>query len=438
MRRDSGPPKRTRRHLLRGAGLGLGGFFAGCVGGRGGGGASGGGDPDGTDGTPNSGDGISTHTRTELDAEAYVYNGGPELPYLDAAQFPQRRVSSYYVALLTETEHAERLSAAWEGDEEAETFAADTDFDSSALVVMQNRSSSSHPDYEVATAERMGGGVSLMLRRPGNATTSDIITENVLVRVPKGDPEPRFATVRLDEGAGTTFSTEGKFDRSALENPVDLVYRNRDCEEHRLVVDATIDDELVLSRQLTLSSGGVRVVRAALTEAATYSVRTRDVSGGSETTAGVELDGSDDPAAVVTEITGDGSFVQSTPDETPDFGPAECEASSLPYESSDPSENVASPVGLRYVSLAETSELDLRVVVRDGDRTVVDRTVTLSGKTKADLTDGGLIAKKGTYDLSVAADGEVVAEERWVVDEAGDDASVVVERDRRVQVAVPN
>lgn len=385
--------------------------------------------------TPGSG---STPTGTEATVTGTLTaNGTPELVRLDAP-FAQRTVGGFYLAVATEASHGERIATALEDDEagsEAPAFLRETDYDAASVVCVQEAGSSSVPDLELVSARVSGEAVTLAARYPGTAGTDDITTDLLFVRV--AHPTARHATVGItpQRGDTTRFSTVGRYGRELLDEPRPLVVRNRDCESHPVRVTATVDKELVAETPRWEPSPPASVVRygAFLREAATHTLRAslgRDASA--ETTLATAT-GADDPKGVLVDISGDGTLsVETRPvEDLPDRARGECEAASLPYESSDPSENVAEPARLEWVNRSG-ADRQLDLAVHDGDRTVVERDVALAAGGKGQTE--ALVAKRGVYDTRLLLDGR---EERvdWQVDESGDDLQVMVEADGSLAVA---
>lgn len=412
-----------RQYLTLAGGLLAG--LAGCTDGPADGGSSPAGSP-----TPTGTEATVTGTLTA--------NGTPDIDRLDAP-FAQRAVGGYYLAVATAPGHGERLATALEGPEsrsEASAFLRGTDYDAASVVCVQEAQSSSVPDLELVSARVAGEAVTLTARYPGNAGTDDITTDLLLVRV--AHPEVVHATVGVTGQTGTTtrFSTVGRYGRPQLAAPRPLVVRNRDCESHHVRVTATVDGELVAEAPRTTSYPPAAVVRhgAFLREAATHTVRaSRGRDSSAETTIATATD-ADDPQGILVDVAGSGALtVETRPvDVLPDTAGGECEASSLPYESSDPSENVADPARFEWVNRSG-ADRRLRLVVRDGERAVVDRHVAMpaGGKGKTE----GLVAKRAVYDTSLTlAEGEGRRVD-WQVDEAGDDLQVMVEADGSLVVA---
>jgi hypothetical protein len=390
------------------------------------------------DGSSSPTDTSPTPTGTEATVTGTLTaNGTPDLGRLDAP-FAQRAVGRYYLAVATAPEHGERLASALAGDEagsEAPAFLRGTDYDAASVVCVQEAGSSSVPDLELVSARVAGEAVTLAARYPGTAGTDDITTDLLLVRV--AHPAVRHATVGItpQRGDTTRFSTVGRYGWELLDEPRPLVVRNRDCESHPVRVTATVDGELVAETTRPEAYPPASLVRdgAFLREAATHTVR---ASMGRDTAAKTTLStetGADDPQGVLVDVSGDGTLsVETRPvKDLPDRASGECEAASLPYESSDPSENVDRAARLQWRNRS-AADRELELLVRDGDRTVVSRDVALAaggkGRTEA------LVAKRGVYDTRLALDG---TERRvdWQVDEAGDDLQVLVEADGSLTVA---
>jgi hypothetical protein len=416
-----------RRHYLTLAGGALA-ALAGCT------------DLDGGDGG-----GGATPTETPAGQQAtatgtLAANGTPALGRLDAP-FAQRAVGRYYLAVATAQDHGERLATAMEASEggresEAPAFLRETDYGGASVVCVQEALSSSVPDLELQSARIDGAAVTLATRYPGNAGTDDITTDLLLVRV--AHPEVTHATVAITGQTDTTtrLSTVGRYGRSQLDDPRPLVVRNRDCERHHLHVSATVGGALVAAAPRSEAYPPASVVRygAFLTEVAEYTVR---VSRGRESSAETTLSttaGTDDPQGVLVDVAGGGqlSVEARSVGELPTAASGECEASSLPYESSDPAENVADPAGFQWRNRSG-ADRRLRLAVRDGGQPVVERELELTaggkGRTEA------LVAKRGVYDTSLVLDGETERRVDWQVDEGGDDLQALVEADGSLTVA---
>ena len=166
----------------------------------------------------------------------------------------------------------------------------------------------------------------------------------------------------------------------------------------------------------------------------------------------VERDGRDPPRSVTVtteagvSVTSGAGVRTVTPSPTPTPDDV-----SLPYASSDASENVVEPVDLRVVNHGNaTNGYHLRLGATETpacrsatppcgmpsrEVTVLGRTGKLPPGTSTTIED--VVAKRGTYALAVEADvpaGDggrrtVSTSADWVVDAAGDDATVVVTDD---------
>jgi hypothetical protein len=401
-----------------------------------------------TDGAP-SGDGsdgegpgdTNSPTGTPVTG-AIAVNRTPDLDRLDAP-FAQRAVGSYYLAVVSAADEGERLATELGGGDgtdrngEGAAFVRETDYSQASVVCLQDARSSSHPDLELTDATVADGVATLEAQYPGREATSDITTDLLAVRIAETDLEHATVALTSTTGEATRFSTVGRYGRTQLDEPRPLVVRNRDCEAHHADVSATVDGELVADTTRTDEYPAGSVVRRGgfLTEAATHTVRASTaaretiVDGTVSTTAGA-----DEPVGVLVDVSGEGSVsVEGRPvADLPASIDGDCEASSLPYESSDPSKNVAEPARLEWVNRSD-ADRTVRLVVREEDHEVVDRDVAMpaggKGRTEA------LIAKRGVYDTSLTPDEGTGRRVDWQMDESGDDLQVMVEADGSLTVA---
>lgn len=150
----------------------------------------------------------------EPEYEAFVFDhGGHDSPaveggveYPDGAYGPQQN----YVTLVTSEADADRFNRSVL-DDGAAAFVANTSFEDSYLVVIQEFPASSVPDYRVESARRSGDTLRVRVNDSSEIATADITVETVLVRV-EGDPPGR---VEVTTHEGYTFdSTAGVVTRT--------------------------------------------------------------------------------------------------------------------------------------------------------------------------------------------------------------------------------
>jgi hypothetical protein len=423
----------TRRHALRyAAGLALAPAAAGCLGDDGTG-------SDGTDTADTDTDGTTTAPSTggtttppTGSVASHAWNGAPEL-HAGAGAFPEGDVGSYYLALLTDAEHA--AAFAFEGD--AARFLADTDFETASVVLLQDRHGQSTPDLAVTDVRHVdGGGVRFTARYPGTVSTGDIITDTVAVRVPNEGATPAWATVDVAgrTGGTTSFSTTSKYGTDRYADPGAVVVQNRDCQPHRVAVTATRNGELFHASSHELAPATADTVTGVLTIPGDWQVAITRHSSTDPVSKSWSL-GSDAPGDVLGSVAGDGSLALAYhPDGVADAQPSGCETDGYPYESTDPAENVADPVDLWLVS-QDDDERSLDVTIADeatGSDVYSETHVLAAGKDKQRRTD--LLAKRGTYAVTVTpATGDAV-ESTFAVDDDVGKLTVHVDGDGTISV----
>jgi hypothetical protein len=411
----------TRRRALRyAAGLAVASTAAGCLGNEdtGTGGTS-------TDGTTTGGDGPTTAPPTSGtttppsgSVATHAWNGAPELHAGDAP-FPEGDVGSYYLALLTDADHA--ASFAFEGD--AAGFLADTEFETASVVLLQDRRGQSTPDLAVSDVRHVdGGGVRFTARYPGTVSTGDIITDTVAVRVSNDGTTPEWATVDVAgrTGATTTFSTTSKYGADRYADPGAVVVQNRDCQSHRVSVTATRNGELFHASSHELAPASAATVPGVLTHPGDWQLSFTRHGPDGPVTKSWSL-GSDAPGDVLGSVAGDGSLgLAYHPDGVSGAEPSACETDGYPYESTDPSENVADPVDLWLVSRDDDERtLDVTIVDQATGTEVYSEThVLAAGKDKQQRPD--LVAKRGSYAVTVTPEaGDPVETTLEVADDVG-------------------
>lgn len=430
-----------RRRLL--ASLGAAALATGCVGGPSSTGASPGGPTDaGTPeptrspedesgpatGTPGE-DPPGTGTPTTLPPDAYDalgYVDAADLGRIDAG-FAQRAVGPYYLAVAATADGAAALADRLER-EDGRAFLDATDFAAAAVVAFHDAHARSVPDLAVRSVRRGHGSVDLDVVYPGDGGTADVTAELLLLRVPRGDDAPAHATASItgQSGETTTISTVGRYGRASLTEPRDVVVRNRDCTAHRIDVGATVDGELVFTPtdQGHVDPGTTVRYRDVLREAGAHRVAV-DRSG-TEVAATTSLANDGSPQGVLVDVDGGGTVAVTTRPEAdlPVAGTGDCAAADVPYESSDPAENVARPAHVGWVNRSDANR-SVRVVVRDDDAVVIDRRIDLPAGDKG-RTDG-LVARRGAYRTRISPDEGASRTVDWVVDDAGADLQLLVE-----------
>jgi hypothetical protein len=337
------------------------------------------------------------------------FNHAAELHRTDSA-YPQRDVGSYFLALLTSEDDTTAFPTALFENEAAAAFVTDTAYDEASVVVLQDRRSSSHPNLELLDVGRDGGSVTVEARYPGDAATSDITTDTLLVRIPNGEGslESARATVRPQYGDPVRFSTWNAYDHVPAFDPAgDLVLRNRDCAGAPLSVLLTHRGDLFFQDRFDLSPASIRRVGGVLTHPGEWTVT---VGFGSETTTWTWTLTDGTPGDVLVDVAGDGTLsLVHRPSGVVEGPPGACETNDYPYESSSPAENLADPVDLWVLDFSD-GEHHLAVSIRDGDVDVFDDEFeTRTGYDKA--RRAGLLAKKTTYTVAVQLDeGTTVTE----------------------------
>lgn len=399
---------RTRRTFLA-LGVGVFGSVAGCIGSDGGAPRT---SPGGV--TPTPGNEPTDRTTTQTTSHSGMaghlsFNHAKRLHRIDAG-FAQRDVASYYLGLLTSPDHAAAFPTNRFENQEAKAFVTDTDYSQAALVVIQDRQSSSHPDLELLGAGREGYTVTIEAQYPGRGGTADITTDTLLVRVPttEGSVRAASATIQPQYGDPVQFSTTNVYDIvSAFDPAGDLVFRNRDCANASLSVTVTYQGDLFFRDGVDLPPASLHRVGGVFTYPGEWTVATH-VSGETTTRSWSLTDGP--PGDVLIDVAGDGT-VSLTHQATgvDEMALDSCETNGYPYESPSPAENLDNPVDLWILDRSE-AEHHLTVTIHDNEDQVYSGEFdTRAGYDKAQRA--GLLAKKTTYTVEVTTDdGATVTE----------------------------
>lgn len=376
-----------RRQLLRSGAVTLP-LFAGCLS-----------TPD--DGTGNQ-NGSSANNSTGLPQEAaldtHAWSGSPTLTTHDSS-YPQGKAGPYYLALLQgETDVTAFRNAAGSLPDAADTFLTRTDFEGESVIVIHDQRGSSHPNLAVKSVVRDHvndtEGVHITAHYPGDARTADIIENTLLVRI-AGHPEFARTTIGTDTNA-PTIATANTFTAPTLERSRSLVVQNRDCQSHRLHVHGMIDGNLVAWESVEVEAGQTTVIENVFRYEATYDLKVRSSTTEESTTSTVSFTTAGTRDGIIT-IDASGTLNVSAVAEPPQTGQTECESGDLPYESSDPAENVDDPVDL-WVVKQRATPVTLTVTIGESGQQVFERTFELGkGKAKKRVTD--LLAKKAVYSV---------------------------------------
>lgn len=404
----------TRRTVLA-LGAGLLGGTAGCLG------------AGGTDESP-----TESPTSTPTDRPPSTVKSPPDTPPGDGvsvptlsfdharplsrvdAEFPQRDVGSYYLGLVASADHAAVFPSERFDDDSAAAFLDETEFEASAVVVVQDRKGSSHPDLEATGVSLTDGTATVEARYPGEGRTGDVTPNTLLVRVPATDsPSAARAVVRPQYGDPDRFATTTAYDGvPTFDAPGDLVVRNKDCGSASMTVTVTYGGDLFYRGRADLDPASTRRVTDVVSRPGEWRVV---ADRGEETTESAWSVPEGPPGDLLVDVAGDGSMTLSRVPDGVDGVSDACETDGRPYESSDPEENLADPVDLWVLDRAGDGSV-LSVTIRDGDTAVWSGEFdTEEGYDKAQQI--GLLAKKTTYEVEVAADdGKAVAESVTVTD----------------------
>lgn len=374
------------------------------------------------------------NTGTQIEAAHLSFNHAEQIYRIDAG-FAERDVASYYLGLLTSNDHASGFPVDRFKNIAATTFVDDTDFSQTALIVFQDRRSSSHPDLELLQTRRNGSRVIIKAKYPGNGATADITTDTLLVRVPTdgGAINAASAMINPQFGDPVRVSTMNVYDDGSASDPAgDLVIRNRDCANAPLSVTVTYEGDLFFREGVDLQSASLRRLEGLIVYPGEWTVAVR---AGSETTRRSWSLTGDTSGDVLVDVTGDGTVTLSHHatgvDET---GLDSCETNDYPYESSNPAKNLDQPVNL-WVLDQSGGKHHLTVTIRDGDAVVFSGGFdTRKGYDKAKRA--GLLAKKTTYTVKVTLDNETSVSELVTVQEGMKKLEVRVTESEEVEVSL--
>jgi len=411
-------------------------------------------DSAGTPADPTDTTGADERTVESVPADAYDVLGYdlpppggeyPSRPSPAEAALAQRTVGPYHLAVATDSAGGQALADHLRTLREADPagFLDATAFDAAVVVALRDLQASSSPDLSVRAVRRGPSWIGLDVAYPGRVATSDVAEEVLLVRIPRGENATRaaerpgesthHATVTFADGPA--FSTVGRYGRVRLDPPRDVVVRNRDCRAYRIDVRATMGRELVYVSGRHEPSPPASLVRhgGVLGAAGEYRIAV-DYFSGEASTRTETLETTLEPDGdrnVLVDVGGNGtaSVRAVAVPELPTEPPGGCESAALPDESSDPAENLDDPVGISWTNRGPTAvEVDLEI--SDGDRGVVERTLTLSAGSKGHTEP--LIARKGVYDVTIGLD-DGSRTVRWDVRKGP--LKLLVDRDGRLQVA---
>jgi len=407
---------RTRRAFLA-LGVGAFGSAAGCIGRDGGAPRTTPGGVTATTGNETTDRTTATQTTSHSGTAAahLSFNHAKRLHRINAG-FAQHDVASYYLGLLTSPDHAAAFPTDRFENQDAKAFVTDTDFSQAALVVVQDRRSSSHPDLELLGTRREGYTVTVKAQYPGRGGTADITTDTLLVRVPttEGSVRAASATIQPQHGEPIQFSTTNVYDVVPAFDPAgDLVLRNRDCANAPLSVTITYQGDLFFRDGMNLQPASLRRVGGVFTHPGEWTVAVH-IGGETITRSWSLTDGP--PGDVLIDVAGDGTVslshqatgVDGTSRDT-------CETNGYPYESSSPTENLDHPVDLWVLDRSD-GEHHLTVTIRDNDTEVFSGEFDMrAGYDK--VQRAGLLAKKTTYSVEVTTDGGTTVTESVTVRE---------------------
>lgn len=271
-----------------------------------------------TDGAPGRSPGDSTprfsnettDSKTPSDSPseaAHLSFNHAELLHRVDAGFVQRDVASYYLALVMSADHAAAFPTDRFGNQEATAFVTDTDYSQAAVVVLQDRRSSSHPDLELRRADTQGGTVTIEAEYPGGAKTADITTDTLLVRMSTDESDVRAAraTISSQHGDPDRVGTRNVYGGvPTFDPPGNLVLRNRDCSNTPLSVTVTYEGDLFFRDGLDLSPASLRRVDGLFSYAGEWTVAVR--TDGETVERSWSLTGGT-PGDVLVDVAGDGT-----------------------------------------------------------------------------------------------------------------------------------
>lgn len=332
------------------------------------------------------------------------FNHAEPLHRVDAG-FVQREVASYYLAVVASADHATAFPTDRFENQEAAAFVTDTDYSQAAVVILQDRQSSSHPDLELRRTAIEGDTVTIEVRYPGEGGTADITTDTLLVRVSsdKSDVRRARATISSQHSDPDRIGTRNVYGGvPTFDPPGDLILQNRDCANTHLSGTVTYEGDLFFRDRLDLPPASLRRIGNLFPYAGEWTVAVR--TGGETVEQSWSLT-RETPGDVLVDVAGDGTVSLSHHANGVDAtDPTACETNSYPYESADATENLDHPVDLWILDQSDREHY-LTVTIRDGDTEVFsDEFNTQAGYDKAQRA--GLLAKKTTYTVVVTMDDE--------------------------------
>ena len=310
-------------------------------------------------------------------------------------------MATFYLAVLTTEDHVAAFPTDRFGNQEATTFIEATDFSQTAVVVLHDRQSSSHPNLQLVGTGREGKLLTVETEYPGEGATADITTDTLLVRVPTGEvsvPGGR-ATIHPQFGNPVRIGTASLYDNlPEFDTPADLGVQNRDCESATPSVTVTHRGDHFYRGGLELELATRHTVEGLSTHFGEWTVSVR--ANGETTTRTWDL--TDDPGDVLVTVAGDGTISLARQADAGDGPTDACHTDGFTSESTDPAANVDPPVDLWLLDRGQQST-ELTVTVSDGDTRVFSRSYeTSSGVDKIHRLD--LLAKQTDYTVTVSAE----------------------------------
>ncbi len=150
--------------------------------------------------------GQTTLTNGDVAFESYVFDhadaGSPAIEGGIAYPLDEPSTTRFYVTVVDSPSAADRFNHSVL-DPEASAFVRNTNFEESALMVIQTFPASSAPDYRVESVRRTDDGLGVRINDSSEGGTADITVETVLLRVPGETP----STVTITTEEGQTFDT---------------------------------------------------------------------------------------------------------------------------------------------------------------------------------------------------------------------------------------
>jgi hypothetical protein len=344
-------------------------------------------------------------------------------------------VASYYLALLKSANHATAFPTARFENQEATAFVTDTDYSQAAVVVLQDRQSSSHPDLELRGADIEDDTVTIEATYPTGGGTADITTDTLLVRISSDESDVRraHATISSQHGDPDRVGTRNIYDNvPTFDSPGNLLLRNRDCSNSLLSVTVTYEGDLFFRDSLDLPPTSLRRVDSLFSSIGEWTVAVRSDSETVEQSWSLT---GERPGNVLVDVAGDDTVSLSHHVNGVDTtDPTACETNDYPYESTDPTKNLADPVDLWILDQSDRKHR-LTVTIRDGDTEVFsDEFDTRAGYDKAQRA--GLLAKKTTYTVVAAMDNETTVSKSVSVREGVKKLEVRITEEEELMVSL--